>query len=430
MPVTDRYLDTLLLAALSQPGAATSPAAGRAIAGLLTLAAADGNGGIMAPYLAAIPSRPTVFEVHRYGPGDTVPTVVASNLDAIEAVREALHPVPPDSAGIEVIGRDTGGVERCVLVKATKGELEFLFPERDAFDGPEAACSDAHRQWTQALSAWATRSAPESRAVNVGQEVIDAVRSSLAEMTVEVDLQEVEEIIRRSVATGPPVATPRDVAKVLSRLVPTSAEIAEQVTEKVAPLLAKSGSTVSTGSTGSTGSAGSSGSSGSSGSMAGTSDRRLVSALLEAMERLAVDVHDVRDHVRRSGGQLDALEARVAAGGRFDEGIEQLRASLAIDLERVSKRLEEEIKDTVTNGQPFPTGEEIASLSRRLRRSGVYLDRLLQRLNELVDHESLEAGFSNGAVTNGIGEDHGEDDGDSVSATAPFDASHRAGPNS
>jgi hypothetical protein len=249
-------------------------------------------------------------------------------------------------------------------------------------------------------------------------------------MTVEVDLQEVEEIIRRSVATGPPVATPRDVAKVLSRLVPTSAEIAEQVTEKVAPLFAKSGPTVSTGSTVSTVSTGSTGSAGSSGSMAGTSDRRLVSALLEAMERLAVDVHDVRDHVRRSGGQLDALEARVAAGGRFDEGIEQLRASLAIDLERVSKRLEEEIKDTVTNGQPFPTGEEIASLSRRLRRSGVYLDRLLQRLNELVDHESLEAGFSNGAVTNGIGEDHGEDDGDSVSATAPFDASHRAGPNS
>jgi hypothetical protein len=470
--VTDRYLDSLLLSALTAPGAATSSSAGRIIGQLLGVAATAGDGDAIAPYLTAMPGQPSTFEVHRYRPGETQPTVVAANLNAADAVRLAMLPLPEDAAGVEVISRDGSGLLRCAVVKAAKGQLEYLFPAADSFDGNHDHVARAHRLWLDTLTSWSahaqapqpspngrsdngrslddldvgrfgtgaidtastdtppgtalipvppqpvapstrdTRPVPVSQAgpmgpVGVGnaQEMLEAVRSSLANMTVEVDLQEVEDLIRRTVAEGPPIATPRDVARVLAKVVPTANDIADQVAVKVVEQLAdkladQMAATVSNALT-STISSTQLAVASPTGAAAATSahDRRLVSALLEAMERLATEMHDVRDQVRKSRTQLDTFEGRLNRVGQSDRGFETLREALSGDLDRLGQRLEQQIKEAADGGEGAPDSEQIANLSRRLRRSSINLDRVLGRLDQVISHPAV--GGSPGSGGNG-----------------------------
>jgi hypothetical protein len=404
--VTDRYLDALLLDALTAPGATNSPSAGRIIGQLLGVAAAAGDGDAIAPYLTAFPGRPSNFEVHRYRPGETQPTVVAANLNAADAVRLAMLPLPEDAAGVEVISRDASGLLRCAVVKPSRGQLEYLFPAADSFDGNPSDVTQAHRQWIKTLASWSVRAHPggdgqdaqparaahrngtpatdESTAlvpvtppalpaVNGGHDVLEVVRSALAQMTVEVDLQEVEDLIRRTVAEGPPMATPRDVARVLAKVVPSAGDIADAVAEKVAAAITSSASPASPAA---------------AAVPASGADRRLVSALLEAMERLATEMHEVRDQVRKSRTQLDTVEARVNTLAETRSSIEHLRDALTGDLDRLGQRLEHQVKESLDRGESVPSGEQIANLSRRLRRSSIYLDRVLGRLDELVSYQT------------------------------------------
>jgi hypothetical protein len=401
--VTDRYLDALLLDALTAPGATSSPSAGRIIGQLLGVAAAAGDGDAIAPYLTAMPGRPSSFEVHRYRPGETQPTVVAANLNAADAVRLAMLPLPEDAAGVEVIGRDVSGLLRCAVVKPSRGHLEYLFPDADSFDGNPSDVTQAHRQWVKTLASWSVRAQPPSGAkdahqappaqpahrngtagaddstalvpvvppalpgVGGGHDVLEVVRSALAQMTVEVDLQEVEDLIRRTVAEGPPMAAPRDVARVLAKVVPSAKDIADAVAEKVAGTVALPSPAAVP---------------------ASGADRRLVSALLEAMERLATEMHEVRDQVRKSRTQLDTVEARVNTLGETRTSIEHLRDAITGDLDRLGQRLEQQMKESFDRGESVPSGEQIANLSRRLRRSSIYLDRVLGRLDELVSYQA------------------------------------------
>jgi hypothetical protein len=472
--VTDRYLDALLLSALTAPGAATSSSAGRIIGQLLGVAATAGDGDAIAPYLTAMPGQPSTFEVHRYRPGETQPTIVAANLNAADAVRLAMLPLPEDAAGVEVISRDGSGLLRCAVVKAAKGQLEYLFPAADSFDGNQDHVARAHRLWLDTLASWSahaqvaangrsdngagltaddlhsaadlhsaglsldnlgrsgdspgrsgeipagtalvpvpTQSVATSRdngpAGQVGsgsaQDVLEAVRSSLANMTVEVDLQEVEDLIRRTVAEGPPIATPRDVARVLAKVVPTANDIADQVAVKVVEKLAdkladQMAATVSSALRNSISGTQLAVASPAGAAVATSShDRRLVSALLEAMERLATEMHDVRDQVRKSRTQLDTFEGRLSRFGQSDRALETLRDALTGDLDRLGQRLEQQIKEAADSGEPVPDGEQIANLSRRLRRSSIYLDRVLGRLDQLISHQAVGGPPGNGTTT-------------------------------
>src|SRR5207302_9434634 len=124
-----------------------SPSAGRIIGQLVGVAATAGDGDAIAPYLTAMPGRPSTFEVHRYRPGETQPTILASKLDAADAVQLAMLPLPEDAAGVEVISREESGLLRCSVVKASNGQLEYLFPGADSFDGGQEDIRRAHRAW-------------------------------------------------------------------------------------------------------------------------------------------------------------------------------------------------------------------------------------------------------------------------------------------
>jgi small-conductance mechanosensitive channel len=257
------------------------------------------------------------------------------------------------------------------------------------------------------------------------QDVLEAVRSSLANMTVEVDLQEVEDLIRRTVAEGPPIATPRDVARVLAKLVPTANDIADQVAvkvvEKMADKLADQMAATVSSALSSTISSTQLVAASPAGAANATSghDRRLVSALLEAMERLATEMHDVRDQVRKSRTQLDTFEGRLNRLGQSDRGLETLRDALTGDLDRLGQRLEQQIKEAADSGEPVPDGEQIANLSRRLRRSSIYLDRVLGRLDQLISHQAIGGPPGNGTTSPYTASDAGAliDDDDDLGPT-------------
>jgi septal ring factor EnvC (AmiA/AmiB activator) len=106
------------------------------------------------------------------------------------------------------------------------------------------------------------------------------------------------------------------------------------------------------------------------------------------MERLATEMHEVRDQVRKSRTQLDTVEARVNTLAETRTSIEHLRDAITGDLDRLGQRLEQQMKESVDRGESVPSGDQIANLSRRLRRSSIYLDRVLGRLDELVSYQT------------------------------------------
>jgi hypothetical protein len=403
---------------------------------LLVMAAAEGGSEVIEPFLTVIPGRPARYEVRQYRRSDLSVTVMASNLDAASAVRMAINPVPADAAGVEVVSRDDSGLGRCVLGKAGKGRLEFVFPVLDAFEGREEERRLAHRQWLETLDAWAQKgkgavSAGAAAAAGVPAEVIGAVQAALSQMTVEVDLHEVEDIIRRSVTEGSQPANAGDIARQLASALPKPNELADAVAQKVAALLPRSvTSPVATPSQSAApavkaeeiadmvtermaallpklapgtkladeiadvvsdkvrellpaSGAPMAAEPGSSGY-----DRRLGAAILKSLEGLTGELREIREQVRRSRAQLDAATNQSANPnvGQFQTSVERLRRSLSGDMDRLGHQLESKLRGS--SGGPSTANpaydEEFAALSDRLMRSSAHLDRMLVRLDEVL----------------------------------------------
>jgi len=435
--VTAKYLDSVLRAALTAPGGPTDPSVSRFAGHLLVMAAAEGGSEVIEPFLTVIPGRPARYEVRQYRRSDLSVTVMASNLDAASAVRMAINPVPADAAGVEVVSRDDSGLGRCVLGKAGKGRLEFVFPVLDAFEGREEDRRLAHRQWLETLDAWAQKgkgaiAAGAAAAAGVPSEMIGAVQAALSQMTVEVDLHEVEDIIRRSVTQGSQPANASDIARHVASSLPKANELADAVAQKLAALLPRSVTSPVAAASQSASSAlkaeeiadmvtervaallpklgpgtklaediadvvsdkvrellpagapmaaepGSSG-----------YDRRLGAAILKSLEGLTGELREVREQVRRSRAQLDAATAQSANAnpGQFQTTVERLRRSLSGDMDRLGHQLEHRLKGgsggSGSAGVNPAYDEEFAALSDRLMRSSAHLDRMLVRLDEVL----------------------------------------------
>ncbi|MGH9123192.1 MAG: hypothetical protein ACRDZ8_00470 [Acidimicrobiales bacterium] len=151
---TDYFLEYLLRCALTAPGAQTSPTAGRILARLLVVGAVEYGDTLVTPYLVPVPGDDATFEVRAYQPGDLVPTDVREGLPAAAALKIALRSARESDDGIEVVSRNSDGVERCVLVRDSTGDFEFRFAGPETLVGDTSECAAAKAQWEATLARW------------------------------------------------------------------------------------------------------------------------------------------------------------------------------------------------------------------------------------------------------------------------------------
>lgn len=227
-----RYLERLLHTAVAQSGAADNPNAGRVVTALLGLAMAQGGDQLIAFFLAPTPGEEATYELRRVSSsGDQGSSVLSDDLNAVAALRGAVRLGRDGVGGIQVAGRSTNGVERLALSRTTDGVLEYVFPSLDTYVGPPEAVETALRLWSEIFRRWeaeieapgveiapseggdlaydSRRQAPlATAAVGKGEsmptaaEIADAIQSSLMQLTVDINLTEVEDLIRRTIESA------------------------------------------------------------------------------------------------------------------------------------------------------------------------------------------------------------------------------------
>ncbi|HEX3425201.1 MAG TPA: hypothetical protein VHT30_03660 [Acidimicrobiales bacterium] len=157
---TDEFLQYLLRCALTAPGAATSPTAGRILARLLVVGAVEGGDDLITPYLVPAPGGDATFEVRNYQPGNLTPTDIRDGMGAAAALKVALRNARESDDGIEVVSRSESGLERCVLVRDSTGDFEFRFASHETMVGDSNEIAAARQAWDATLRDWRAEMPP------------------------------------------------------------------------------------------------------------------------------------------------------------------------------------------------------------------------------------------------------------------------------
>lgn len=456
------YLEQLLHSALAQPGAASNPIAGRVVMALLGLAMAQGGDRLIAFYLGPTPGEDAVHQVRRIDPGDRTLTILSDDLSAVAALRTAIRMGRDGVGGIQVVARSARAVERCAVNRSTEGVLEYIFPSVDAYSGPPEAVEgalkgwrDIFRRWEAALESPPTpttaaeggdlafdsrrqRAAGNSAAGNsegmpTAAEIAEAIQSSLMQMTVDINLTEVEDLIRRTIASAldglgdrpalatgigrtatPPELSPAVVHKLADLVVGRLAErlggtlrgatertaeaAAQRASAKVARLVSDELATMAhPGSDAREGPAWEK--VGPALSEMSASHERLLAGLssqiglspriLGAVEHLDLQAQEMREQVRTSYGVLQALAEQVdELTRRSDSSGERLAATVGRELDQFGDRLRHQLVDMQTSARrsavDSAVSEEVTRLTRKLIRTEAQFEQVLERLQEVV----------------------------------------------
>ena len=210
------YLAHLLRAVLTGPGADAEGVASRMAAELLVALAELGAGGDAAWAMATRPGAVAVYEVRSFASGSLDPADPFGTADPGEAILEARDRGREAGRSVELLSRDEGGLQRCVLTQTSAG-LRYRFPEFACLDAPGVGggvIAVAVEEWRAALQPVAPPAAPVAPvAVPSAQRVAEATLELLVE-------------------DGRALRT-YDVADVLASLIPTAGDVADLVVERL-----------------------------------------------------------------------------------------------------------------------------------------------------------------------------------------------------
>ncbi len=266
------FADCVLMAALQAPEAPFSPAAARTIAGLIGLLTAEGSTDEVAAILAPVPGGAVTFDVLAAGEGPQAadpggraaspppppaapPPQPLTGLGVGRALREASRLAQNRDDLISVVAIGPDGLRRLVLERKPGAPFHFLFPSEGTFEGEPGARADAVARWQRLINADAAPSRPNAFLAPIvalpsgGDHGSDAgpgatagsaptlagstalvvpgplpevlaetVRDALADVTVEVDLGAIEQVVsdalRSALATSRGATPPPQVAAI------------------------------------------------------------------------------------------------------------------------------------------------------------------------------------------------------------------------
>ena len=165
------------------------------------------------------PGAVAVYEVRSFTSGSLDPSDPFGTADPGEAILEARDRARLADRSVELLSRDEGGLQRCVLSQTSAG-LRFRFPEFACLDAPGVGggvIAVAIEEWRAALQPDAAPAAPSAVAPAAAGPSAQRVAEAVLELLVE---------------DGRALRT-YDVADVLASLIPTAAEVAELVVEQL-----------------------------------------------------------------------------------------------------------------------------------------------------------------------------------------------------
>ena len=489
------FVDYVLRSALTAPGAATDPVAGRFLARLFATVAVEAGEHQITSYLAPTPQSEATFEVRVFQAGNLTPRTITSDLDAIAAIRMAHRMSHEQNEGVEVLSRvpqldrdwrDSPGVdspglsdvERCVFVRDSTGELEYRFAGAETLLGEPEACAQAQRAWAVTLNEWAawvarergrepgtptasvaiasasfaTGSSGSVAAVSsaagsfapgsagsfapgsagsfapgsfddpdlaaappapsvvgstglavtpdepvAGAGLIKTLERFFSNLAVEVDLGQIEQLVRQAVDRDrkeniEPLAArvaellresiPPSTALTAARAeaerrdlvpsapvivgVPTAAEVAEVVSAQVGALLSETILSRRYGEAGGQHSA--------------------LQVLHTAVDQMDVRLDGLRDEIRRSTTLLTELSEHLEVADRRAAIAERITTSVDQEMQRLANRIDDQVSAlTSSAGGGSELSDGVARLTRKLRQSVAELDRALLRLNQVID---------------------------------------------
>jgi hypothetical protein len=421
------------------------------------MAIAQGEGELVARFVAPEPGQAATYQVRRPGPDDRA-VVLSADLNEVAAFRAAVRFSRDGIGGVTVVGRTADGVERCALERSSDGVLEYLLPSVERYRGPDPAVQRALRRWDETLLRWSAQighpgvpvrpatapaggdlaryadkpgSADADRLelvdradrVPTAAEIADAIQSSLMQMTVDINLTEVESLIRRTIegtfgamgATGLPARLPAsaiadqvtladqigtvvaermrgllkpslddaadrvaavvaDHLGLLQRRAPTQSghpETGEEVPQLLIELAETQRQVLS----------------------AVSSQVGIGSRIAGSVEHLDLQVQELREFSRMTAGALQSLTEQVAGLARRSEVAgERLASAVGQELDTFADRMRHQLvageaaaKRAASDGA---VPEAVSRLTSRVARSEAQMEKLLQRLNEVVASES------------------------------------------
>ena len=371
------------------------------------------------------------------------------------ALRAAVRYSREGMGGIQVVGRTEAGVERRSLSRTPDGVLEYLFPAIDAYSGPQDAVAAALARWDGTLGDWAgdasdpdatnSTSSATSTTSNgnngapTAAEIAAAIQSSLMEMTVDINLNEVESLIRRTIEStfGEFAATARPSPSASITPVRTGPDpdqladrIGARVVERIKPLLAAAGRP-SVGMVPAKGPAIDDRAAEQIAAMVAyqidsflealspdgigpvealrqiepvlsdievTQKQLLAQAASQvgfesriggAMEHLDLQVQELREHTRTAATALQLLTEQVAPLSRRSEAAnERLANAMGQELDQFGDRFKHQLVNVESaakrTARDMPVPDAVTRLSARLARSEAQLEQLLRQLTQMM----------------------------------------------
>lgn len=497
-----RYLERVLRSAFTEAEGGTDAVARRVVVALLGMAIAQGGGELAATYVCPVPGEDATYEVRgavsaHEGP-DEPPIILSEQLNAGAAIRSAIRFSRDGVGGVALVGRSASGVERTSLRRTDDGMLEYLFPGADAYRGPDDAVQQALQRWDETLRQWrlgagpdqptngsggrgavavmsakappaaagapdrapgaaveddrraptSTPSPPESGGepgrpfqVPSAAEIAEAIQFSLMEMTVDVNMPEMENLIRGTIEASfqamapapppppPPVVVPapaidhaalaeRIANRLLDRL-PAVVEpvyrnaagrVVDAVASRLDPFMSKTQDQLDQINTD-----------------PGRKDREQIQSSLEevhatlativgiqqqllagvsrqvalearaagTVDRLDLEVHEMRDQARTWRTALQTLTEELSATTRRSESSgDRILSALGRELDEFGNRLRRQlaaVESAVKRGPADPAATEALNrLTARLARGEAQAELLLERLDQLLDEDGGE----------------------------------------
>ncbi|MHB1534546.1 MAG: hypothetical protein ACYC1D_08045 [Acidimicrobiales bacterium] len=275
----ETFARRLLATAASAAAAADDPRTARVIAFMLGSLAAEGYVGAVRSFLAPDPHDLPTFEVRTFQRGDISPAHERSGLDVCTALREASRLAEGDADLVEIVALGAGDLRRRVLERRQRESFHYLFPELGTYEGDEGRRNRAVAHWEAVINAPAAPS-PEAHPSEdcptgafppveaplssdprtvldvatsappkspVAQEsVSQAVREALGDVTVEVDLGALEEVVSSALQRAIEEATTLAERTATPRALPAAAEpdpsarlerLLPELTERVAAVV-------------------------------------------------------------------------------------------------------------------------------------------------------------------------------------------------
>ena len=289
-------------------------------------------------------------------------------------------PQPATGAEAPAAENDTGGLAGWWA----PASIEDLASEEALTGSVPVARADASRAPQTPVEATPVVGAPaQAGASGEGEPLSDAIREAIANVVVEVDLGQMEQVLRRvldddrrqlveplarrlaaRLTESLNVPDTNAVVEAVSRAVPRPGEVADAVAADIGTLLSETilrrrpGDAVGGGN--------------------GTAPAGL--------EHLYGRLDGLEDQLQRSVALLQLLDDRLESGDRRASIVERLSESVDEEMHRLAARIDEQVAALAANtagGSELADG--VARLTRKLRQSAAQLDRTLARLDQIFD---------------------------------------------